>query len=136
MLMELIDMKEFLIIDDDPINNFICKKMLQEITDEVEIKTFENASTGMEHLKRISNESTGFPTHIMLDLNMPEYNGWQFLKDYESQHLHTKHVAQIYVVSSTILKEEIDKIKKIPFVTDFISKPLTLHKLKKLLEKE
>ena len=134
--MELTDMKEFLIIDDDPINNFICKKMLQEISNEVGIKSFENAFKGIEYLKHLSETSSGYPTHILLDLNMPEYNGWQFLKDYESAQLHVKHSTLIYVVSSTILKEEIDRIKNIPFVTDFLAKPLSLQKLKKLVEVE
>ncbi len=134
MMMELIDMKEFYIIDDDPINNFICKKMIEEVSREVGITTFESAYKGIEQLKNASEKSTGYPTHIMLDLNMPDYNGWQFLEDYENLQLHVKHSTQIFVVSSTILKEEIDKIKKIPFVTEFISKPLTLQTIKKLVE--
>lgn len=136
MVMELTDMKEFLIIDDDPINNFICKKMLLEISSEAGIKTFERALLAMDYLVEASKNSSGYPTHIILDLNMPEFNGWQFLQEYENNHLHLKSSAQLFVVSSTILKEEIDRINKIPFVAGFISKPLNLQKIRKLVEME
>lgn len=134
MIIEFGDMKELIVIDDDPINNFICKKMIEELADDVVIKSFESAEAGLAYLVEVSERSAAYPSHIMLDLNMPQYNGWQFLSDYQRLNLHIKHHAHVYVVSSTILKDEIERARKLSFVTDFISKPLTLYKLKKLVD--
>ncbi len=134
MIMQLTDMRELIVIDDDPINNFICKKMMCEIDAGFSIRSFEKASDGMAYLQSLSESPDGFPSHIMLDLNMPQYNGWQFLSDYQRLQLHEKHHVCLYVVSSTILREEIEKIKELSFVTDFVSKPLTLYKLQQLVK--
>jgi len=128
------DMMELIIIDDDPINNFIFRKMMEDISKDVTIRSFENAIEGLEYLKALSEKDHPYPSHILLDLNMPVYNGWQFLDDYENLQLHIKHHASLYVVSSTILKDEIEKARGLSFVTDFISKPLTPYKLKRLVE--
>ncbi len=136
MIMELTDMKELIVIDDDPINNFICKKMIEEISGDFKIRSFESAVEGLAYLSSLDSNAQSYPTHIMLDLNMPQYNGWQFLSDYQRLNLHQTHHTCLYVVSSTILRDEIEKIKELSFVTDFISKPLTVYKLKKLVETE
>lgn len=136
MIMDESDMKELVVIDDDPINNFICRKMIEEIGGDFIIRSFESATEGLQYLMAQSEHEEGYPTHIMLDLNMPQYNGWEFLSDYERLNLHHKHQACLYVVSSTIMKDEIERARKLSFVTDFISKPLTVYKLKKLVENE
>jgi CheY-like chemotaxis protein len=136
MIMEYTDMKELVVIDDDPINNFICKKMIEEISCDFKIRSFESAEEGLAYLSSLDESSNEYPTHIMLDLNMPQYNGWQFLSDYQKLNLHQTHQASLYVVSSTILRDEIEKVKQLSFVTDFISKPLTVYKLKQLVETE
>lgn len=107
---------------------------MEDISKSVSIKSFESAFDGLEYLRALSETNHPYPSHILLDLNMPVYNGWQFLSDYENLRLHIKHHASLYVVSSTILKDEIEKARGLPFVTDFISKPLTLSNLKKLIE--
>lgn len=136
MIMNVTDMKELVVIDDDPINNFICKKMMEEIGGDFTIRSFESAAEGLQYLMAQSEHEDGYPTHIMLDLNMPQYDGWEFLLDYERLNLHHKHHACLYVVSSTIMKDEIERVKKLSFVTDFISKPMTTYKLKKLVGNE
>ena len=66
-----------IIIDDDQINNFICSKIILSISSEVKVKCFYNS---IEAFSEICNQDLPVSTIVLLDLNMPQLDGWQFLK--------------------------------------------------------
>jgi len=60
---------------------------------------------------------------------MPNMNGWEFL-----QHLEEKKVAvKVYMLSSSVDKNDQDRARKYSIVQDFISKPLSYKTLKEVL---
>lgn len=136
-MLELLEMKEIIVIDDDPINNFIFKKMIEEVADsvaeELKVIPFEDPVDALRYLKSLLEEERAFPSHIFLDLNMPDFSGWDFLKAFEQLNLHLNPDCQLYVVSSTILKDEIQRVKNISFVKGFIAKPVTIYKFRKIV---
>ena len=117
------------IIDDDKIFVFVLKKIIKKNENFDEVLDFKN---GEEVLNILSNKDNTFPNIILLDINMPVIDGWQFLEQIEK--LPNKERLNVFIMSSSIDANDIDKSKSFSTVKDFISKPINNDKLNKLIE--
>jgi CheY-like chemotaxis protein len=117
-----------LIVDDDPINNFICEKMILRAWKEAQVSSFTNPIQALEKLQTIPTASI-FPAYIFLDINMPEMDGWEFLATYAHIPESVRQGCAIYILSSTIDPADIDRANHYPLVSGFVSKPLTEDKI-------
>ena len=115
------------IIDDDKIFTFVLKKFLEQNKNFNEILDFKN---GEEVLSMLTSHDFK-PDVILLDINMPVIDGWQFLEALEK--LPNKERFKIFIMSSSIDKTDIEKSKTFSTVIDFISKPINNEKLNKLV---
>lgn len=117
------------IIDDDKIFIFVLKKIIEKNENFDQVLDFKN---GEEVIKILSDESNILPNIILLDINMPVIDGWQFLEEIEK--LPNKDKLNIFIMSSSIDANDIEKSKSFETVKDFISKPINNDKLNKLIE--
>ena len=122
-------MKLFL-IDDDTIQNHLVKMTIKKIDREIDLTFFSNPILALDFLSKISDIDSN-PDIILLDLNMPELSGWQFLEQYAKFPITSK----VAILSSTIDANDVEKSKTIPLVFHFCHKPLTPEKLIEILEK-
>lgn len=118
--------KRIYIIDDDPIYKLITKKLIEKTKLYSETKEFAN---GNEALRYFESE-IDFPDIILLDLEMPEMDGWDFLDEFKQLKKDTDKRTTIYIASSSIAIEDKMKAKKYNCIKDFLSKPISLEKLK------
>lgn len=130
--------KLILLIDDDAGTNFINQRLLeiQNIGDE--IRTFTEASEGLLYIESAYNTEKKIASVILLDLRMPEIDGFEFLKRFRNLPEEIKSKTKIIVLSSTEIESEISEIKKDEHVVGFYSKPLPnegLELIKSLLNK-
>jgi response regulator RpfG family c-di-GMP phosphodiesterase len=119
-----------IMIDDDPIFNFIYTKMIKKLNIDAEITTHFDGKYGMEYLK--NNYKTDKQFVIFLDINMPIMNGWEFLEEIEKLEYVTENIA-VYMVSSSTDQDDIDKARNYKYVKRFLSKPLMIETLKEIL---
>jgi CheY-like chemotaxis protein len=117
-----------LVIDDDDINIFIIKKIVEKTGYNVEMTAKTNGKLAIEYLK----EKAAFPDLILIDINMPILNGWEFIEAYEE--LGTNHKVDMYMLSSSVYENDIEKAKSYKTVKGFISKPLSIDRLIELLK--
>jgi CheY-like chemotaxis protein len=117
------------IIDDDKIFVFVLKKILKKNENFDEVLDFKN---GEEVLDLLSNKDNALPNIILLDINMPVIDGWQFLEEIEK--LPNKEKLNVFIMSSSIDTNDIEKSKSFSTVKDFISKPINNDKLNKLIQ--
>jgi len=119
-----------LLIDDDPIQNLINTKLIGKInvTDNLMV-----ATNGFEAHEKYLDKSSVYPEIIFLDINMPIMDGWEFL-DLLS-HEHNGFKPRIFILTSSVSPDDIDRSEKHGLVEGFITKPLTLDKIK-FLQKE
>ncbi|MEH6769630.1 response regulator [Maribacter arcticus] len=117
--------KRFLLVDDDPLNNYITKRTLEISLGEVHITDFTNPEDGLEFIKSepIHNPTDG-KTTLFLDINMPLLSGWEFLEAFDLLDASIKEQYNIYILSSSVDHYDINLAKVNPFVLDFIEKPL------------
>jgi CheY-like chemotaxis protein len=119
--------KVVLIVDDEPMNRFIIKKILSSNT----IQTLE-ASDGQKAFQVLYDQHVDI---VLLDINMPIMDGYMFLKEIskDSRYFHLS----IIVVSATNRGVFYDKIKNLginaPQLKGFLEKPINIDDLKAIV---
>jgi len=113
----------YIIVDDDPTNNMICNMSLKNALGTVEAKIFTKPEEGLLYIKNNFNIDSD-QTILFLDLNMPKISGWQFLEKYDNFSEDIKLQINIYLLSSSINKDDWDKSKKNKYVKGFLVKPM------------
>lgn len=127
-------LKVFL-VDDDKIFVFLAKRIIAETKIETEVIVFGNGLEAIDYLKEIKAQPELLPDIILLDLNMPVMDGWEFLDEYIDLGIVLKKQVPIYVVSSSISPLDIEKAKNIDIVSDYIFKPIYMETVKGLIGK-
>lgn len=115
--------KHILLIDDDPLNNLINRKLIARVLPEVEVSEDVDAR---EALERIKNDFT--PDLILLDLNMPGMNGWEFLDNFQKI---GKDIT-VFILTSSINSADYKRAEGYSSVKKYIEKPLNGHKISTL----
>jgi CheY-like chemotaxis protein len=119
-------MKRVFLIDDDDVFVFLTKKIIERSGANVLLSVFSNGQEGIEYIKGIAAEEDLLPDVILLDLNMPVMDGWEFLNAYQELEL-AKNIA-LYIVTSSISPYEVERAKHIKEVQEFIVKPIAKEK--------
>jgi len=123
-----------LLVDDDEINNFISVKLIKKTLLNTEIKTCLNGKFAIDLLVEMQDQNPDeLPDYILLDINMPIMNGWEFLEEYKRLKIDPKGKSKIFIISSSVFNNDINKAKSYSLVKDFISKPLSVDKIKEVL---
>jgi len=124
-----------LLIDDDHINNFIVTTKLNSISLVEEIHCVENGHEALSFIKDcITTNPSKIPSLIFLDINMPVMDGWEFLDEFQKFDESLISQMHIYMVSSSVYNEDIERSKKYPSVKMFISKPLVKEKIEEIIK--
>ena len=117
------------IIDDDKIYVNLVRKIIEIKKLSENLLIFKNGQEALDYFKAIienlNNEA--FPEIILLDLNMPVMNGWNFLKEFTAIESPLKKKATLYIVSSSINQADIDKSKEFSEVTNYLVKPVSIE---------
>ena len=125
-----------MLIDDSKIDLFVSQKIIEKVNSDCKIKTFSGAKLAIEFLKKIKGgncEKMFVPNAVFLDINMPEMDGFQFLKEYNQLHNFNKKDIKIYMLSSSTNSRDLEKAANSKYCTGFISKPLTVSSLDKII---
>jgi CheY-like chemotaxis protein len=127
-------LKNILLVDDDSINNFIVINKLNSLALVENIISLENGEEAILYIKDcILNNKEKLPEIILLDINMPIMDGWGFLDEFEKIEKSIRDTMHIYMVSSSVYEDDIEKSKEYPVVISFISKPLSKEKLNEII---
>lgn len=122
-------LEKILIIDDDEVANFIYRKVIQNSDITHEIGTFQSAMDALNYIQQCAQGKAKTPEIIFLDINMPVMSGWDFLNAYKEVASDLKNQIKVYMLSSSVYQEDIEKAKAFEEVNDYIIKPLTKEKL-------
>lgn len=118
------DAMHIVLLDDDPITNKLHHMIITKHNKNRKVVPFENSNLALEYLR--SHQ----PDLVLLDLNMPEIDGWKFLDLLNEYHINV----DVVIVSSTINAADSNRAYSYPSVKDFLMKPLTYDKIKHLID--
>lgn len=115
-------MKNIFIIDDDFTNNFISEILIKSVFPEVKLLAFTNPEKALVTLSDLKLAQDDI---ILLDLNMPEMNGFQFIDKFNEKKLNCR----VFVLTSSLNPLDKELAESKTAVCGFILKPLTKEKI-------
>jgi len=121
--MESIQIKKILLLDDDRIQKIVVEKRLMKIDSGVEFVYFDTPSKALDFLK---SESVDL---LLVDLNLPEMSGWEFVNELEKVRPNSRVVLQ----SGSVQNEEIQQANSDKRISDIFEKPLSESDLRSIL---
>jgi CheY-like chemotaxis protein len=115
-----------LLIDDDEIYLKVNELIIQSIgVKSAAIHKFKNGKEAIEHINAQISFYKNHKSIVLLDLNMPIMNGWEFLDKLQSMNHPLETKMKVYLVTSSLDNRDIESLKQYPFVAKYLNKPLS-----------
>jgi CheY-like chemotaxis protein len=125
-------LNSILLIDDDKATNFISKMLIKKagITDHIEVVL--NGKQALEYLTNTGKYKKAgdifpCPMLILLDINMPVMDGWEFAEAFQKMDSNQK--TKIIMLTSSVNPDDRQKAEKIPAISGFQNKILKMEAL-------
>ncbi len=124
-------LNNFIIIDDDKLNNKLCKTILEKTYPDSNIVDFTDPVKGLEYVSdKFSDPKSDEYAILLLDIMMPVMNAWDFLEKFDRQLEIVKKRVKIYILSSSIDSLDMKKAQENKYVEYYLIKPLTKESIK------
>nr|WP_315191295.1 response regulator [uncultured Flavobacterium sp.] len=124
------------VVDDDAIYQIIINKIIQKSDIFSESASFKNGKEAINALKNSITDVDSIPDIILLDINMPVMDGWEFMEAMKMIKSQINKKIITYIVSSSIAIEDKNKSKKFADIFGYISKPVSVNDLLSIASKE
>jgi CheY-like chemotaxis protein len=125
-------LKTILLVDDDPITNFINLRLIKKMDIVDEVTAVTNGEEGLKCLEGRCFKERISPDLILLDINMPIMNGFEFLEAYNSLQFKNKEKVVIAILTTSALSKDKKKMENLG-IKYFVDKPLTEDKIRACL---
>ncbi len=125
--------QHILLVDDDDVTNFLSREMLRIYLPLPQIDTVMNGQEAIDYLKERAANADELPDIILLDINMPVMDGWEFLAEFENIRRPGFEKINIIMFTSSVYYEDIDKARTYSIVKNIFSKPLDEGKIKEII---
>ncbi len=127
----MVKLKRILLVDDDNINNFINQRLIKKLNIAEEVNVAVNGEEAIKVIKNTCDNEC--PDLILLDINMPVMDGFEFLEEYKKLPIPNKDKVVIVMLTTSTNQNDMGRSKNIP-IRGFLNKPLTEDKLTKIMK--
>ncbi|MBB01005.1 MAG: response regulator [Saprospirales bacterium] len=124
-----------LLVDDDAPTLFLNKLVIEDLDCTDRVLTAENGRQAIDMLTEKIDDEFLCPDLILLDINMPIINGWEFMDKYQTLSAEQKAKIVVVMVTTSLNPDDRSRAESIEDIKDFVSKPLDEITLKDIIEK-
>lgn len=119
------------IIDDDSIYVNLIKKIIETKKLCDNLLVFNDGKDGIDYFEALLQNfnHNNIPDVILLDLNMPIMDGWEFIERFTKIRNKFKKTITLYVVSSSINQSDMVKAESLSSVQSYLVKPVKIDEL-------
>ncbi len=127
--------KKVMLVDDNEVDLKINSKIISisKLFDETIL--CHSGEEALSYLSKHIDSVENLPDFILLDIQMPEMDGFEFLEIYKKFPSSVTEKCLIAILSSTLDFGDIKKAEANPYVIKLLKKPLFPQELEKLLQK-
>lgn len=118
-------LRSIFIVDDDPIHQQITEIMLHRLSISETVSRFSDAQDALDHIREHMHDLLSLPDIILLDLNMPVMDGWEFLEAFDTVRTRLPRHIKVYVLTSSIDEKDRERVNRFSFVEGYLTKPLS-----------
>ncbi len=122
------------IIDDDQIYQLVMKRTIEQTGLVKSILQFYDGEEAIGYFREMYEVIEALPELILLDINMPYMNGWQFLDEFIKIDFKKEYKLTIFIVTSSSTAEDMNKAKQYSVVTGYHVKPITKSKFEEMMQ--
>ena len=124
-----------LLVDDDAPTLFLNKLVIEDLDCTDRVLTAENGRQAIDMLTEKIDDEFLCPDLILLDINMPIINGWEFMDKYQTLSAEQKAKIVVVMVTTSLNPDDRSRAESVEDIKDFVSKPLDEITLKDIIEK-
>lgn len=127
-------LSSILLVDDDSISNYITEELIRDQNICPHVTVVTDGRQAILYLQEILQAPTSAQTApallVLLDLNMPVMDGFEFMEELEALQLHRQVV--VVVLTSSDNQKDILKASKLSFA-GYLQKPAAIEDIKKVI---
>jgi len=124
--------EHIILIDDNEVTNFYNQDLLSSIDPSWKITAFNTADQALAYFK--ANANARIRALVFLDIRMPEYTGFDLLRELEDLDLVDDADLTFCMLTSSSQVRDKEELTKFPLVQRYIEKPLSVEKVQRVLE--
>lgn len=117
----------FFLLDDDPTFNFIHRKKIEKFGIDQEIVEFTSPTKALLYFMDANEDQ--IPDILLLDINMPQLNGFEFLDALKAKEPDLFDKLNVFIVTSSLNPEDYQTAKGYDCIKGFHNKPIDLDNI-------
>lgn len=121
------------IVDDVSEDRYFMKRRINKVSPEHEVQEFRYAEDALKHLRSPERDHLDV---IILDINMPRMNGFEFADAFSQLYDELRGNTRVYMLSASINPADRARAEAHPAIAGFLQKPLTAADLQNILAAE
>lgn len=125
--------KHVCIVDDDELFQFVMRQHFERLELVERIHKFTDGEQALNYIKSKLDDPDELPDLILLDVNMPYMDGWQFMREFVQLSLPEEKQIRIYILTSSTHESDLQRAKEFPSLAGYLVKPIGKNIIRELL---
>lgn len=127
------ELHHILLVEDDSITTYLHERLIKKVYPELKLVVRANGREALHYMQSCLDQKKPLPGIVLLDLNMPVMDGYEFLRMFRRLSLPLFHRTRVVVLSSSDMISDQEQARQLG-ASCYLSKPLNKDKMQDIME--